>query len=132
MRKFLKAAPAIAFSLCALYSHGQCETEVKEFYIAYMQNSETDPEANDALKKASMSPGLIAQLERRSQEVGTDAVIHAQDVCQYGIRSLTVDHTKDDWYSVKYKWSPDSEYIIIPVKADVIDGRFTILDILPQ
>ncbi len=128
----MKAAPAIAFSLCALYSHGQCETEVKEFYIAYMQNSETDPEANDALKKASMSPELIAQLERRSQEVGADAVIHAQDVCQYGIHSLTVDHTKDDWYSVKYKWSPDSEYIIIPVKADVIDGRFTILDILPQ
>lgn len=126
-----KMMSVIAFSLCAIYSYGQCDAEIKKFY-AYMQNAEmNNDEANAGLLKAHMSAELMATLRTYAQQYDADAVIHAQDVCAYGIQSLTVAPMKDDWYLVKYKWSRDSEYTSIPVKAICTDGKLTILDIAP-
>lgn len=112
-------------------AQAQCETDIKAFYTAYMQNAERNENLNAALLKAHMSPELIAKLKDYTLQYDADAVIHAQDVCDYAIRSLTVVPMKEDWYMVKYRWDDQSDYTNIPVKATKTDGQFTILDISP-
>lgn len=119
------------FSLCTFYSYGQCEAKIKEFYVQYMRNAENNEESNVELLKAHASPELIEKLNVYTQKYDVDAVIHAQDVCQYGIKSLIVCPIRDDWYLVKYKWSPETDPIKIPVRAVVTDGKLLILDISP-
>lgn len=123
---------AVIFALCGLYSFAQCDAKVRDFYVAYMQNMEKNEDANAELMKEHMSPELMAQLAEYTQQYGADAVIHAQDVCEHCIQSLIVlNMGKEDWYLVKYKWSPESEYTFFPVQAIDIDGQFIILDISP-
>ena len=119
------------FSVFALCSYGQCEAKIKAFYVEYMQNAENNEDDNVKLLKAHMSPELIAKLKEVTQKYDADAIIHAQDVCEYGIQSLSVLPKNDDWYLVKYRWSPQSEYTCITVRATDKDGELTILDILP-
>lgn len=119
------------FSLCTFYSYGQCEAKIKEFYVQYMRNAENNEESNFELLKAHVLPELIEKLNGYTQKYDVDAVIHAQDVCQYGIKSLKVRPLKDDRYLVKYKWSPETEAIKIPVRAVETDGKLLILDISP-
>lgn len=119
------------FSLCTFYSYGQCEAKIKKFYVQYMRNAENNEESNVELLKAHASPELIEKLRGYTQKYDVDAVIYAQDVCQYGIKSLIVCPVKDDRYLVKYKWSPETEPIEIPVRAVETDGKLQILDISP-
>lgn len=126
-----KAILIALFSLCNLYSYGQCEAKIKDFYVSYMQNAEKNEDANAELLKANMLPELIAKINEYTRQYGADGVIHAQDICEYCIQSLMVVPQKDNWYLVKYKWSPQSDYTYIPVKAIDTDGKFIILDISP-
>ncbi len=119
------------FSLFSLCSYGQCEAKIKAFYVAYMQNAENNEADNVKLLKAHMSPELIAKLKELTQKYDADAIIHAQDVCAYGVRSLIVIPQTEDWYLVKYKWSPEDDYTCIPVRATDKNGKLAILDILP-
>lgn len=129
---FPRLLSAVIFSLCSLCSHGQCETEIRDFYVTYMHNAESDPDANVALMSAHMSPELIARLDEYTRQYDADAVIHAQDVCSYAVSSLLVLPLEThDWYMVKYRWSPESRQTCIPVKAICSSGRLTILDIDP-
>lgn len=118
------------FSLTAISSFASCEKAIKDFYIAYMQNAEKMMnESNIALKQAYMSTQLIDKIETETEKTDADAVIMAQDVSQYGIKSLTVEPLKADWYLVRYKFSADSKEIEISVKACDCDGEFKIVDI---
>lgn len=118
------------FSLASICSFASCEKSIKGFYIAYMQNAEKMmDEPNIALKQAYMSPQLIDKIAQETERTDADAVLMAQDVSQYGIKSLTVEPLNADWYLVKYRFSADSDEIVIPVKACECDGRFKILDI---
>lgn len=119
------------FLLCTFYSYGQCEAKIKEFYAQYMRNAENNEEDNVELLKAYTSTELIEKLRGYTQKYDVDAVLHAQDVCQYGIKSLKVRPLKNDWYLVKYKWSPETEPIKIPLRAVDTDGKLLILDISP-
>lgn len=131
--QIFKMILTVVMALCSVCVYGQCEAKIKDFYVAYMQNAENNEEANVELLKAHMSPELISKLADYTQQFDADAVIHAQDVCKYGIESLTVlPMGQKDWYAVKYKWSPDSDYTIIPVKATCRDDKFMILDISPE
>lgn len=76
----LKVVVVAVFSMCTLFSYGQCEGKIIDFYVAYMQNSENNEGANVELMKKHMSPELIAKLAEYSAQYGADAVIHAQDV----------------------------------------------------
>lgn len=97
-----------------------------------MQNCEKNETANVELLKNHMSAELIAKLADYTAQYDADAVIHAQDVSEYGMESLiVVPLGKDDGYLVKYKWSPESNYALIPVRAVVADGKLTFLDIFP-
>lgn len=117
------------FSLASISSFASCEKAIKDFYIAYMQNAEKAmDEANIALKQAYMTPQLIAKIARETERTDADAVIMAQDVSQYGIESLTVESLNADWYTVKYRFSADSDEIGISVKACDCDGEFKIVD----
>ncbi len=130
--KLLKMLLVSVLSMSALFSYGQCKEKIKDFYVAYMQNVENNEGANVELMKNHMSPELIAKLADYTTQYDADAVIHAQDVSQYGIRSLTVlPLESDDTYMVKYKWSPDSDDTFIVVKAVVTNEKLSFLDIFP-
>lgn len=97
-----------------------------------MQNAERcNDQENIKLLNTCMSQELIAKLEAYTRKYDVDAIVHAQDVSAYGIRSLIVVALKENRYLVKYKWNPQSEYTCIPVNATDVDGEFTILDIAP-
>ena len=108
--------------------------KIRDFYVAYMKNSENNEGANIELMKNHMSPELIGKLADYTARYDADAVIHAQDVCKYGMESLIVIPIEgtEDGYLVKYKWSQESNYTFIPVRAIVNNGKLTFLDIFPQ
>ncbi len=128
----VKSFLVVVFSMSFLSSYGQCEEKIKDFYITYMQNSEKNEGANVELMKKHMSPELIAKLANYTKQYDADAVIHAQDVSKYGMESLiVVPSGKDNGYLVKYKWTPESNYTSIPVRAIITNGKLTFLDISP-
>ncbi len=81
----LKMLFVSVLSMSALFSYGQCEEKIKEFYVTYMQNLEKDEDANVKLMKNHMSPELIKKLAGYTTKYDADAVIHAQDVSKYGM-----------------------------------------------
>lgn len=130
--RLFKAILVAVCSMSFLCSYGQCEEKIKDFYVTYMQNAEKNDGANVELMKNHMAAELIAKLAGYTAQYDIDAIIHAQDVSQYGMESLIVIPVgKDDAYLVKYKWSPESNYTLIPLRAIVADGNLTFLDIFP-
>lgn len=130
----LKILLVSVFLMNALFSYGQSEEKIRDFYVSYMQNTENNEGANVELMKNHMSPELIAKLADYASQYDADAVIHAQDVSKYGMESLVVIPIEGtgDGYLVKYKWAPESNYTFIPVRAIVTDDKLTFLDIFPQ
>lgn len=112
-------------------TYGQCESQLKDFYVRYMENVEKDPAANECLMQKHMSADLIAKLQTYAKEQGFDGVINAQDVCSYGMQSLKVLQIGDDCYMVTYKWDEKSESTLICVKAGDAGGVLKISDIIP-
>lgn len=96
-----------------------------------MQNAEKNDSANVELMEKHMSPELIAKLMDYTAQYDADAVIHAQDVSNYSLESLIVIPIEgtDDGYMVKYKWAPDSNYVIIVLRANITNDKLNILDI---
>mgnify|MGYP001026137473 FL=1 len=121
----------LILSIFCLSSFATCEQQIREFYVAYMRNLEHNPAQNDSLCNACMTPALILQLREETRRSGADAIIRAQDVCEYGIRSLSVSPLTDGWYMVRYKWNRDSDYIEIPLKAANCESGLKILHITP-
>lgn len=130
--KIFRLPIVAAISMFALNTYAQCETQIKDFYVTYMQNLENNEEANADLMKNHMSPELIAKVAEYTAKYDADAMIHAQDVSKYGMESLTVQPLgSEDGYMVKYKWSPESEYTWIVVQAVDNDGKLQFKDIFP-
>lgn len=128
---FLRVTVSVFFSLFCLSSFGKCEDKVREFYVEYMQNIGRNPELNEALCEAHITSELRVQLGNYIAATDVDPVLRAQDVCDYGIESLSVTDLSDDWYMVRYKWDSNSEYIEIPLKASEYDGTMKISYITP-
>jgi len=76
----LKLLLVAVLSMSALFSYGQCEEKIKDFYVTYMQNSEKNEGANVELMKNHMSQELITKLADYTAQYDADAVIHAQDI----------------------------------------------------
>lgn len=127
----------ILISLCLFIvssqlSFGSCENLIKDFYVQYMTNSENNWDANAALCDSVLAPGVIDKLQEGIEEPDADYIIRAQDVCEFGIKSLTVlPLPEKDWYMVRYRWDADSTPIEIPLKAVVKDNQLKILYITP-
>ncbi|MDE5568462.1 MAG: hypothetical protein K2J12_08460 [Muribaculaceae bacterium] len=72
------------------------------------------------------------KLREGIEEPDGDYIIRAQDVCEFGIKSLTVTPLpENDWYMVRYRWNANSDPIEIPLKAIVKDNKLKILYITP-
>lgn len=113
-------------------SSGSCEKMIKDFYVQYMTNSERDWDANAALCDSVLAPAVMDKLREGIEEPDADYIIRAQDVSQFGIRSLrVVPLPEKDWYMVRYQWSAESDPIDIPLKAVIKDDRLKILYITP-
>lgn len=107
------------------------ESQIKAFYVAYMQNVENNPAANEALLQKHMTPEAIARLQEFAEQHDFDAVINGQDVCAHGMESLKVTPVEENCYFVTYKWDETSEPTMICVKAVDADGILRISDIIP-
>lgn len=124
--RFLMAA---CLSLTSLYSIASCENAIKDFYMTYMRNAQNNPDANTALMQSYMTQELIDKMTLLTAQRDADAVIDAQDVSAYGIQSITVQPIKDNWYTVRYLFTPDSRETLIQVQARDCDTHFIITDI---
>lgn len=130
--KIIRLLAVAIIVVFAQNAYAQCETQIKEFYVTYMHNLESNEAANVDLMRNHMSPELIAKVADYTAQYDADAIIHAQDVSRYGMESLVVQPLgSDDGYMVKYKWSPESEYTWIVVQAVDIDGKLQFRDIFP-
>ena len=113
-------------------SSGSCEKLIKDFYVQYMTNSERNWEANAALCDSVLAPTVMDKLREGIEEPDGDYIIRAQDVCEFGIKSLTISPLPEkDWYMVRYRWNANSDPIEIPLKAIVKDNKLKILYITP-
>lgn len=128
--RIFKLLLILALSLLPIDGYGQCESQIKDFYISYMNNVENDECTNELLISAHMTPELIDKLKENIDKHGFDAVINAQDVCEYAINSLRVTPL-EACYIVSYKWSEDSKPTNICVKATNSDGILKFTDIIP-
>lgn len=130
--KIIRLLAVAIIAVFAQNTYAQCESQIKEFYVTYMQNLESNEAANVDLMRNHMSPELIAKVADYTAQYDADAIIHAQDVSSYGMESLVVQPLgSEDGYMVKYKWSPESEYTWIVVQAVDIDGKLQFRDIFP-
>ena len=127
----------ILISLCLFivgsqFSFGSCEKLIMDFYVRYMTNSEHNWDANAALCDSVLAPAVMDKLREGIEEPDTDYIIRAQDVCEFGIKTLTVSPLPEkDWYMVRYQWDAESAPIEIPLKAVVNDNQLKILYIIP-
>ena len=113
-------------------SYAGCEKLIKDFYVQYMTNSERDWDANADLCDSVLAPAVMDKLREGIEEPDADYIIRAQDVSQFGIRSLdVVPLPEKDWYMVRYRWSAENDPIDIPLKAVIKDDRLKILYITP-
>ncbi len=125
-----RAIMVTVFSLGAVSIFANCGAAVKNFYVAYMQNADQMKDgANIDLKQTYMTSAVLDKIAQETERTDADAVIMAQDVSQYGIKSLTVEELEDDWYVVMYNFSADSNETMIYIKACNCDGEFKIVDI---
>lgn len=129
----MRFIPTIVSVFLSLGASAQCEKEVKDFYVSYMQYLDADNTvAADSLLRADMTPLCLDKVAEYTRQYDCDAVIHSQDVCRHAVETLEVVPMTEDWYLVKYKWSEDSRNdVMIPVRAQYVDGVFRITDISP-
>lgn len=99
---------------------------LENFYKAYMQNMLTGHDsANVELCEQYMRLSLIKKMQRVSEVIDCDAIIHSQDVNECAIKTLSVEDIGNDWYLVVYFWkeSDVKTKISIPVKLTTVDNR---------
>lgn len=99
---------------------------LENFYKAYMQNMLTGHDsANVELCEQYMQLSLMQKMQRVSEVIDCDAIIHSQDVNECAIKTLSVEDIGNDWYLVVYFWkeSDVKTKISIPVKLTRVDNR---------
>lgn len=109
--------------------------QIREFYVEYMKAVDTrDHELEDRLFGDFLTPEMLEKKGRLTAATGADPLLRAQDVSDYGSRSLQCRHLKGDWYEVSYRWcEEDSVGFYIPLKVEVTDaGKARIMYITPE
>lgn len=122
------------FILFRLNASGNCEENIRDFYVNYMKALDRGESADsiNSLLNSTFTPELLAALDEYIEETDVDPILRAQDVNTYGIESLTVSPLDaDGWYMVKYLWNSQSDCIEIPLKASCENNNLKISYITP-
>ena len=106
-------------SLCEMQAQTRSQAEqIKDFYACYMKAIETcnQKEENKVLQDF-LTPEMQEKKGRLVQVTGSDPLLRAQDVSDYGRQSLACRHLDGSWYEVSYRWDEsDTVGIKIPVR----------------
>lgn len=75
-----------------------------------------------------MRLSLIKKMQRVTEVIDCDAIIHSQDVNECAIKTLSVEDIGNDWYLVVYFWkeSDVKTKISIPVKLTTCPFRILV------
>ena len=93
--------------------------QIKEFYACYMKAVETCNQKEETeLLQDFLTPEMQEKKGRLVQVTGSDPLLRAQDVSEYGRQSLACRHLEGSWYEVSYRWDEsDTIGIKIPVRV---------------
>lgn len=108
--------------------------QIKEFYARYMEAIEAwNPEKEIKLLQDFLTPEMQEKKGRLVQVTGSDPLLRAQDVSEYGRQSLACRHLEGSWYEVSYRWSEnDTVGINIPLRIKTDSkGKMRICYITP-
>lgn len=92
--------------------------QIKDFYACYMKAIETcNQKEENKLLQDFLTPEMQEKKGRLVQVTGSDPLLRAQDVSDYGRQSLACRHLDGSWYEVSYRWDEsDTVGIKIPVR----------------
>ena len=106
-------------SLCEMQAQTRSQAEqIKDFYACYMKAIETcNQKEENKLLQDFLTPEMQEKKGRLVQVTGSDPLLRAQDVSDYGRQSLACRHLDGSWYEVSYRWDEsDTVGIKIPVR----------------
>ena len=106
-------------SLCEMQAQTRSQAEqIKDFYACYMKAIETcNQKEENRLLQDFLTPEMQEKKGRLVQVTGSDPLLRAQDVSEYGRQSLACRHLDGSWYEVSYRWDEsDTVGIKIPVR----------------
>lgn len=106
-------------SLCEMQAQTRSQAEqIKDFYACYMKAIETcNQKEENRLLQDFLTPEMQEKKGRLVQVTGSDPLLRAQDVSDYGRQSLACRHLDGSWYEVSYRWDEsDTVGIKIPVR----------------
>ena len=107
-------------SLCEMQAQTMSQAEqIKDFYACYMKAIETcNQKEENKLLQDFLTPEMQEKKGRLVQVTGSDPLLRAQDVSEYGRQSLACRHLEGSWYEVSYRWDEsDTIGIKIPVRV---------------
>lgn len=79
--------------------------QIKEFYACYMETIEAWNQKKEIkLLQDFLTPEMQEKKGRLVQVTGSDPLLRAQDVSEYGRQSLACRHLEGSWYEVSYRW----------------------------
>lgn len=95
--------------------------QIKNFYIHYMEAvGAGDRKIEKELIKDYLTPEMQKKIDRLISVTGSDPLLRAQDVSDYGIQSLRCRHLEGKWYEVSYlRTENDTASVQIPIKVDI-------------
>ena len=108
--------------------------QIKNFYIHYMEAVGVgDRKIENGLVKDYLTPEMQKKLYRLITVTGSDPLLRAQDVSDYGIQSLTCRHLEGKWYEVSYlRTENDTASVQIPIRVDTdANGKIRIVYVTP-
>ena len=106
-------------SLCEMQAQTRSQAEqIKDFHACYMKAIETcNQKEENRLLQDFLTPEMQEKKGRLVQVTGSDPLLRAQDVSEYGRQSLACRHLDGSWYEVSYRWDEsDTVGIKIPVR----------------
>ena len=106
-------------SLCEMQAQTRSQAEqIKDFYACYMKAIETcNQKEENKLLQDFLTPEMQEKKGRLVQVTGSDPLLRAQDVSEYGRQSLACRQLDGSWYEVSYRWDEsDTVGIKIPVR----------------
>lgn len=95
----------------------QIEKYLQKSYQEYMEAINTDDrKAEEKFIKNLLTPEMNEKRARLTCATDANPVIRAQDVTEYGIKSVRCRHLSGNWYEMSYRSYPKDSAIYIPLR----------------
>lgn len=134
MKKILIAMLLLPFTAEAGAQSATAE-QIRGFFAGYMKAVDnSDNGLCDTLLGEFLTPEMREKKGRLTAATDADPLLRAQDVSDYGRRTLQCRHLEGDWYEVSYRWGEeDTTGTYIPLKVTAgTGGKVRIAYVTPE